>query len=155
MPPSLVTASWAAWRAANIALATSLSGPDPAAAIVKLGIRVPREARTAETLGVEREGTGVAIDDAGHILTIGYLLLEAESILVVAGDGRVLPASVAGFDHATGFGLVRAAQPLGCRPLALGNAADARELNAAVIAAHAAAGGLSDVSIVARRPFTG
>ena len=153
--PCLVTAAWAAWRAANIPPATSFAGPDLAAAIVKLGIRVPREARTAETLGVEREGTGIVIDDAGHILTIGYLLLEAESILAVAGDGRVLPACVAGFDHATGFGLVRASQPLGCRPLEFGNAAAARELNTAVVAAHAAAGGLSDACIVARRPFTG
>jgi len=153
--PSLVTAAWAAWRAANIPPATSFAGPDLATAIVKLGIRVPPQARTAATLGAEREGTGVVIDDAGHILTIGYLLLEAESILVVTGDGRVLPASVAGFDHATGFGLVRTSRPLGCRPLDFGNAGDARELNTAVIAAHPSAGGLSDASIVARRAFTG
>ena len=153
--PSLVTASWAAWGAANLPPAGRFSEHDPATAIVKLGIRVPREARTAETLGVEREGTGVVIDEAGHILTIGYLLLEAESILVVAGDGRILPASVAGFDHATGFGLVRASQPLGGRPLELGSSAAVRELTTAVIAAHPAAGGLSYASIVARRQFTG
>jgi len=155
MPPSLITASWAAWRAVNIPSTAAAAGPDFTAAIVKLGIRVPRDARTAETLGVEREGTGVVIDDAGHILTIGYLLLEAESILAITCDGRVLPASVAGFDHATGFGLVRAAQPLGCGPLVLGSSADARELVPVVIAAHAAAGGLSDACAVARRAFTG
>ena len=153
--PSLVTAAWAAWRAANVPLAASFAERDLVAAIVKLGIRVPREARTAETLGVEREGTGVVIDDAGFILTIGYLLLEAESILVVAGDGRVLPASVAGFDHATGFGLARTVQPLTSPPLEFGSAADARELNTVVVAAHPVAGGLSAASIVARRPFTG
>lgn len=155
MPPSLVTAAWAAWDAANLPPTDKFAAPDLAAAIVKLGIRVPRDARTAHTLGAEREGTGVVIDEAGLILTIGYLLLEAESILVVAGDGRVLPANVAGFDHATGFGLVRASQPLGCRPLEFGDAADTRELNTAVIAAHPAAGGLSNASVVARRPFTG
>lgn len=155
MPPCLVTAAWAAWGAANLPQAGKFAERDLAAAIVKLSIRVPQTARTAETLGAEREGTGVIIDDAGLILTIGYLLLEAESILVVASDGRVLPASVAGFDHATGFGLVRTSQPLGGRPLDLGEAACARELNSAVIAAHPAAGGLSYASIVARRPFTG
>jgi S1-C subfamily serine protease len=155
MPPSLVTAAWAAWGAANLPLAGKFVERDLAAAIVKLSVRVPPTARTAETLGMEREGTGVIIDDAGLILTIGYLLLEAESILVVASDGRVLPASVAGFDHATGFGLVRTAQPLGGRPLDLGEAARAHEFNTAVIAAHPAAGGLSHASIVARRPFTG
>src|SRR5512140_2393313 len=136
MPPSLVTAAWAAWRAANLPAAAGFIERDLAASIVKLGIRVPREARSAETLGTEREGTGVAIDDAGLILTIGYLLLEAESILVVAGDGRVFPASVAGFDHTTGFGLVRTSQPLGGKPLELGNSAAARELHTAVIATH-------------------
>jgi len=152
--PSLITAAWAAWRAVNIPSAAP-AGTDFTTAIVKLGIRVPPEARTAQTLGVEREGTGVVIDDAGHILTIGYLLLEAESIIVITGDGRVLPAGVTGFDHATGFGLVRVTQPLGCGPLAMGSSADAHELVPAVIAAHSAAGGLSDACIISRRAFTG
>ena len=154
MPPSLVTAAWAAWGAANLPAAGNFAERDLAAAVVKLSVRVPQSARTAETLGAEREGTGVVIDDSGLVLTIGYLLLEAESILVVASDGRVLPASVAGFDHATGFGLVRASQSLG-NPLELGEATRARELNTVVIAAQPAAGGLSYASIVARRPFTG
>ena len=98
--PSLITAAWAAWGAANLPVADKFAADDLAGAIVKLGIRVPPTARTADTLGTEREGTGVLIDDAGHILTIGYLLLEAQSILIVAADGRVLPATVAGFDHA-------------------------------------------------------
>jgi S1-C subfamily serine protease len=83
------------------------------------------------------------------------LLHESESILVVASDGRVLPANLAGFDHATGFGLVRTTQPLDSQPLEFGDAACAYELNNAVIVTHPAAGGLSNASIVARRPFTG
>ena len=153
--PSLVTAAWAAWGAANLPGASRFATDDLAGAIVKLGIRVPPTARTAETLGTEREGTGILIDDAGHILTIGYLLLEAQSILVVTADGRVLPATVAGFDHASGFGLVRAAQSLDHPPVLLGNSADARELTTAVVAAHAGAGGWSTACIVRRRPFTG
>ncbi len=116
---------------------------------------MPPTARTADTLGTAREGTGVLIDDAGHILTIGYLLLEAQSILVVAADGRVLPATVAGFDHATGFGLVRAAQSLDHPPLAMGTSSDVREMNTVTVAAHAGAGGWSNACIVKRRPFTG
>jgi S1-C subfamily serine protease len=95
------------------------------------------------------------IDDAGHILTIGYLLLEAESILVVTADGRVLPATVAGFDHATGFGLVRAAQPLDHPPLVIGDSSAIHEMNTVAIAAHAGAGGWSNACVVKRRPFTG
>ncbi len=153
--PSLITAAWAAWGAANLPAADKFAADDLAGAIVKLGIRVPATARTADTLGTEREGTGVLIDDVGHILTIGYLLLESESILVVAADGRVLPATVAGFDHATGFGLVRAAQPLDHPPLVLGNSGNAREMNTMTIAAHAGAGGWSNACVVRRRPFTG
>ena len=153
--PSLVTAAWAAWRAANLPPTTVVVERDVASAIVKLGIRVPRSARTAETLGAEREGTGVIIDDTGLILTIGYLLHEAESILVMTSDGRVLPANLTGFDHATGFGLVRTTQTLDSQPLEFGDAASTYELNNAVIATHPAAGGLSNASIVARRPFTG
>ena len=153
--PSLITAAWAAWGAANLPVADKFAADDLAGAIVKLGIRVPPTARTADTLGTEREGTGVLIDDAGHILTIGYLLLEAQSILIVAADGRVLPATVAGFDHATGFGLVRAAQSLDHPPLALGDSSAVREMSTVAVAAHAGAGGWSNACAVKRRPFTG
>jgi S1-C subfamily serine protease len=155
MPPSLVTAAWAAWRAAHLPLSSAFPVREVAGAIVKLGVRVPGHARTAETLGTEREGTGAVIGDGGLILTIGYLLLEAASILVIAGDGRVLPADVAGFDHATGFGLVRTTQPLGCEPLEFGDSTALAELHSAFVVTHAAAGGLSCVSVAARRPFTG
>ncbi|MCE9640274.1 MAG: S1C family serine protease [Betaproteobacteria bacterium] len=153
--PSLITAAWAAWGAANLPVADKFAADDLAGAIVKLGIRVPPTARTADMLGTEREGTGVLIDDAGHILTIGYLLLEAQSILIVAADGRVLPATVAGFDHATGFGLVRAAQSLDHPPLALGDSSALREMSTVAVAAHAGAGGWSNACIVKRRSFTG
>ncbi len=155
MPPSLVTAAWAAWSAANLPGAGKFATDDLAGTIVKLGIRVPPTARTADTLGTEREGTGVLIDGDGYILTIGYLLLEAQSILVITADGRVLPATVAGFDHATGFGLVRAAQSLDHPPLTIGASSDTRELHNATVAAHAGAGGWSNACIVRRRAFTG
>src|SRR3954463_6448933 len=153
--PSLITAAWAAWSAANLPATDRFAADDLAGAIVKLGIRVPATARTADTLGTEREGTGALIDDSGHILTIGYLLLEAQSILVVTADGRVLPATVAGFDHATGFGLVRAVQPLDHPPLELGDSSAVREMNTVAVAAHAGAGGWSNACVVGRRPFTG
>src|SRR5512146_137980 len=98
------TAALSAWRAGY---ATGPGGPalsESFDAAVKLSIKTVAGARTAATLGAEREGTGVAIGGDGLILTIGYLILEAASILVVTADGRVFPASVAGFDHATGFG---------------------------------------------------
>ena len=128
---------------------------NPGDAIVKLSIKAVPEARTADTLGSEREGTGVVIDRRGLILTIGYLILEAASILVVTREGRVYPASVAGFDHASGFGLVRVVGGVQCRAVDVGDSGELRELDIASIAAHGGAGGVSRAAVVARRQFTG
>ena len=117
---------------------------------------MPRSARTAETLGAEREGTGVLIDGDGLILTIGYLLLEADSVLVVASDGRVMPASIVGFDHCDRLRPgARARSRSAARRSNSAIRPPARELTTAMIAAHPGAGGLSCVSIVSRRRFTG
>ena len=126
----------------------------PLEGVVKLSIKAVPNARTADTLGAEREGTGVLIGDKGLILTIGYLLLEADSVLVVAGDGRVFPASIVGYDHASGFGLVRAAG-ITSRPLEMGSSDEVRELATVLVAAHGGAGGTSRACVVSRRRFTG
>ncbi|MGH8632758.1 MAG: S1C family serine protease [Burkholderiales bacterium] len=125
----------------------------PLEGVVKLSIKAVPDARTAESLGAEREGTGVVFGEKGLILTIGYLMLEAGSILVVAGDGRVYPASVIGYDHATGFGVLRAG--IDCRPLEVGSSTGVRELATVLVAAHGAAGGASRACVVSRRRFTG
>ena len=61
--------------------------------IVSVRSIIPSEARTAASLGVEREGNGVAIDE-NYILTIGYIVLESESIEIGLSDGRRLPAKL-------------------------------------------------------------
>ena len=155
MPPSLVTAAWSTWNAVNLRPFSSGRKARFAESVVKVGIRVPETARTAESLGAEREGTGIVLSADGLILTIGYLIIEAASILVVTHDNRVFPAQVVGFDHATGFGLLRVAQPLGCRPVVMGDARTLRELHGATVVAHEAAGGASAACVVARRAFTG
>ena len=60
----------------------------------------------------EREGSGVVIGDNGLVLTIGYLIVEADDIKITDARGRTLPARVVGYDHASGFGLIRAVVPL-------------------------------------------
>ena len=84
-------------------------------AIVKVSTRAVPDARSAATLGNEREGTGIVIGDDGLILTIGYLIVEADDVKIVDGSGRTLPAQVVGYDHASGFGLVRTVVPLDAR----------------------------------------
>ena len=153
MTLSFFTAALSAWRAAHVAVPELRADGVPLEGVVKLSIKAVQGARTAESLGAEREGTGVVFGEKGLIVTIGYLILEAGSILVVAGDGRVYPASVVGYDHATGFGVLRAG--IDCRPLEVGSSADVRELATVLVAAHGAAGGASRACVVSRRRFTG
>ena len=153
MALSFFTAAQAAWRAAYTQSATVDTVCNHA--VVKLSIKAVADARTADTLGAEREGTGIIINARrGLILTIGYLVLEAASILVMTPDARIYPASVAGFDHASGFGLVRVMSGLP-EGVDLGESAALRELHTLTVLAHAAAGGASSAAIVARRRFTG
>lgn len=122
--------------------------------VVRLSIKVIGGGRSADTLGTEREGTGILVGEGGLILTIGYLILEAASVLVMTHDGSVYPAVVAGFDHATGFGLVRA-PGIRAQPVAFGDAGQVRELHRVAVVAHAAAGGVSEAAVVSRRRFVG
>ena len=155
MSASFFSAALSTWRATYAPLPGTGGEGEPFDAIVKLSIKAMPDARTADTLGAEREGTGVVIDESGLILTIGYLILEAGSIPVVASDGRIFPAAVIGYDHATGFGLLRAAPGVASRPLALADSSAVRELTTVLVAAHPAAGGVSHACVVARRRFTG
>ena len=78
---------------------------------------VPGSARTADSLGTSREGSGVVIDDSGLIVTIGYLILEAAEVSVQPpGSGPPIAASIVAYDHESGFGLLRASRPLDIAP---------------------------------------
>src|SRR5436309_11115154 len=74
--------------------------------VVGLRAIIPGDAFTAQTLGTERAGNGVLIRD-GVVLTIGYLITEAESIWLHLADGRAVPGHALGYDQETGFGLVQ------------------------------------------------
>src|SRR5258706_9270696 len=123
-------------------------------AVVTLAVTVPPEARSAATLGRERKGNGVVIDSGGLIVTIGYLILEASSIEVLA-DGKRVGANFVGYDHESGFGLVRATQPLGIKPLPLGSSARIAERAAAVAAAAGGVDEAQPVLVVSKRRFAG
>ena len=86
-------------------------------AVVRLAARIPDDAFTAPILGTEREGNGVVIRDNGLIVTVGYLITEAEAIWITTNDGRVVPGHPLAFDFATGMGLVLPLQPLGLAPM--------------------------------------
>jgi S1-C subfamily serine protease len=90
--------------------------------VIGLHSIIPSDAFTAETLGTERAGNGVVIDD-GLVLTIGYLITEAEAVWLHLGDGRVMEGHALGFDAVTGFGLVQALGHLDIDPMPIGSSA--------------------------------
>lgn len=114
-------------------------------ALVGLRAIIPADAFTAETLGTERSGNGVLIRD-GVVLTIGYLITEAETIWLHLADGRAVPGHVLAYDQETGFGLVQALARLGLPVLPLGQSRTAKVGDAVVVAG---AGGRKH-SVVAR-----
>jgi S1-C subfamily serine protease len=124
-------------------------------AIIKIRAAIPETAYTAHTLGTEREGHGVVIDATGLILTIGYLILEADTIEVVAADDEVVRAAFVGYDHQSGFGLVRTFTPLDVPPMPLGQSSTVYAGEPALIAGYGGAEAVQGARIVARQEFAG
>ncbi|MDC3234646.1 S1C family serine protease, partial [Candidatus Puniceispirillum sp.] len=122
--------------------------------IVSVRSIIPPEARTAASLGVKREGNGVAIDE-NHILTIGYIVIESESIEIGLSDGRRLPAKLVGYDHTSGFGIIKSVIPLSMPPLQLGNSDTINSEQDLLILPSPNRGAGSIVRSVSRRSFTG
>ena len=153
--PSFFSVALSTWRAVNAPYTRAGRSDDLPDGVVKLSIKAIAGARSADTLGAEREGTGVVIDAGGLILTVGYLIIEAGSVLAMAPDGRIYPATVVGFDHASGFGLLRASAGVAKQPLRLGDSSKVKALQSVRIAAHESAGGVSAACVSSRRRFTG
>jgi len=125
------------------------------ASMVAVKSLIPSDGTTADVLGTERLGNGVLINDRGVILTIGYLVTEAETIWITLIDGRVVPGHVLAYDAETGFGLVQALARIDLPPMPIGSSADA-EIGARVVMAGAGGRQRSVAArIVAKQEFAG
>jgi serine protease Do len=125
-------------------------------AVVGVQVSATEGARSAETLGRERNGSGVVIGADGLILTIGYLMLEADAIQITTHDNRVIPARAVAYDLATGFGLLRPLLPLrGIQPAPLGSAGDTPPRSPLIAATGGEDGGMGITQLVGLRPFSG
>jgi S1-C subfamily serine protease len=89
--------------------------------IVAVRASIPENAFTANTLGTSREGSGVVIRENGLVLTIGYLITEADEVWLTRHDGSVVPAHPMAYDQESGFGLVQALAPLELPALEIGD----------------------------------
>ena len=124
-------------------------------AVVVLHAQIPDDASTASALGTQRLGNGIVIGTSGLVLTIGYLITEAERVTLITNDGRHVPAHPLGVDPVTGFGLVNALEPLDLPTLPIGNSRGLEAGDSIIMAggggrAHALSGAL-----IARSPFAG
>ena len=125
------------------------------ASIVSLSAHIPPDAFTAETLGTERAGHGVLIRDDGVVLTIGYLITEAESVWLTTSDGRAVQGHVLGYDQVTGFGLVQALGRLDLPALPLGDSGRAQVGERVVVAGAGGRQRSVAAHIVAKQEFAG
>ncbi|NIM27811.1 MAG: PDZ domain-containing protein [Gammaproteobacteria bacterium] len=123
--------------------------------VVGLRSQVPADALTAGVLGTERAGHGVVIADDGLIVTIGYLVTEAESLWVTTGAGVTVPGHVVGYDQATGFGLVQALQPMGVPSMAIGSSASVQVSDQAIAAGRGGREHAIETTVIAKREFAG
>jgi S1-C subfamily serine protease len=136
-------------QAAAPSLEEMLSG------VVRIKTFINPDGFTRENLGREREGTGIVIDNAGLVLTIGYLMVEAHTAQITTNDGRSVPANVVGYDNESGFGLLQAITPLKVRPVKMGKSSDVKNGEPVLVASYGGADGTIAAHVVAKREFAG
>src|SRR5258708_40209158 len=103
-------------------------------AMVGLRATIPEDAFTAQMLGTERAGNGVVIRDSGLVLTIGYLITEAETIWLSPSVGPPVQGHALAYDQETGFGLVQALARLNAPALQIGISARTRVDDRVIVA---------------------
>lgn len=123
--------------------------------MVTISSRIPEDAFTAETLGTERAGNGVVISDRGVVLTIGYLVSEAEEVWIRANDGQLFPGHVLAYDQETGFGLVQALARMDLPVAKMGKATNASVGDSVLVAGAGGRQRSVAATIVARQEFAG
>lgn len=125
--------------------------------VMRFKAYVPADARTATGLGREREGSAILIDSSGLMLTVGYLMVEAERADVELPDGSVAEAEIVAYDHDTGLGLLRSRiAARAARPVALArNAEDVKAGDAVLIVPFGGVDNAAPARVISRRPFAG
>lgn len=128
---------------------------DAVRAVVGVSAQIPETARSARTLGTERQGSGVIIGSDGLILTVGYLILEATRVVVTAPSGDEVEARIVAYDYDTGFGLLRARFGERVRAIELASAKSLKHGDTVYVASRIADLDVTPASVVSRREFAG
>ena len=128
---------------------------DVLSSVLSLRAEVPDDAYTASILGTERAGNGVVIGDDGLVLTIGYLITEAETIWLVSNKGAATPAHVVGYDQVTGLGLVQALGRLEAPAMERGASADSGVGDGVIVAGYGGPRHALKAEIASKQEFAG
>ena len=123
--------------------------------VVSVRTEIPPDAFTAPVLGTERAGHGVVIHENGLVLTIGYLITEAETVWLVTNAGTAAAAHVVGYDQTTGFGLVQALGRLGVPAMGLGTSRDVAIGGEVIIAGQGGRQQALSATVISKREFAG
>ena len=124
-------------------------------AVVGVKVKALPNARSNETLGQDRTGSGVVINGDGLVLTIGYLILEADTVEINEGDGKPVPAIVVAYDHPTGFGLLKPMGKITTQPIRMGTARPVGQLDRLMIVTGGDEQAVSIATVVSKRKFAG
>lgn len=125
------------------------------ASVLRLNSEVPETAYSARTLGTERQGNAILIGEEGYCLTIGYLVVDAKSITLSARGGKQVQAELVGYNHESGFAVIRALSPLEIPVMQIGTAEDLAEKEPVIIAPYGGTQHSISATVVSRRVFAG
>jgi S1-C subfamily serine protease len=124
-------------------------------AVVLLRSEIPEDAFTGGILGTERVGYGAVIRADGLVLTIGYLITEAETIWLTSNAGTVVAGHALAYDQATGFGLVQPLGDLKAPMLERGSSADLVAGEEVYVIGHGGRAHALKAKVIAKREFAG
>ena len=125
------------------------------ASMVSVRSHIPEDAHTAPILGTERGGNGIVIRDEGVVLTIGYLVTEAETIWLTDHKGNAVQGHVLGYDQETGLGLIQALGRLDARAIEIGRSSAVREGDPVILAGFGGRSSALNAEVIAVREFAG
>ena len=131
------------------------AGEEAPSAVVRIRSVFPANASSADTLGTERVGNGVVIDDEGTILTLAFLTREAQTIEVIGPNKESVAATLIGYDFNTGFSLLRTNKPLGITPIKLGQSSSLAVGDRSIVAGAGGDQELQLIQVVGRKEFAG
>jgi S1-C subfamily serine protease len=123
--------------------------------VVLVHSEIPDDAFTAAVLGTERIGHGTVIGADGLVLTIGYLITEAETIWLTTNDGAVVQGHALAYDQVTGFGLVLPLGRLDVPAIERGSTRSCAIGDTVIVIGHGGVEHSLDAKIIAKREFAG